>query len=238
MTDDDPRPRARVDRQPRARLRLRGRRARPLERARGRARASGEPRGPERTSRARVRAARVAEGRDVPCVRPHPARTRPRLECVGDRARPRRGRGSPRAASSSRELLAAGLAARGPLRQSRAALAGGVCLTWDGRSRASRTTLPPRRSRSCPSAREDGGRARIALPARGPARRRRRSAPGARRSSARASRRVTRVALRGRARRPAPRAVSRCDAPLLAAMRERPAARARSARRSPAPARR
>ena len=130
-----------------------------------------------------------ADGLSLPLHDPHPARARPRLERGRDRARPRRGlpRRRPRAATR-RSCSRSGVALEGHADNLAACLAGGVCLTWDGRIARIADTLA-----GCPDRRRPGDEvataaARAALARDASRTRTRRSPPAAPRCSAPRSR--------------------------------------------------
>ena len=121
------RPRAGDDGEPRPGLRLR-RRALDLwnelevsdgEGSRSSATGQTSSRAPEHLGSPRVRAARAADGQALPLHEPDPARARPRLERVGDRARARRRRDVARSRAGRRGAARARDRARGPRRQPR-----------------------------------------------------------------------------------------------------------------------
>ena len=129
------------DRQPRPRLRLRRRGARPLERARA---SAGATAARPTASTSACRAFGGSSPRRTGCrfefIDRHPAGAWPRLERRDDRARARRGGDRRRDRSSTLdELLALGVdRSRATPTTSPPALAGGVCLTWDGADRPDR----------------------------------------------------------------------------------------------------
>ena len=218
------------DRQPRPRLRLRRRRARPLERARAsrrgrRARSTATHLG----VRAHSRCLRPAGRLELPLHRPHPARARPRLERRGRRARPRRrepppGEPEPRPTSCSRS----GSSSRATRDNLAAALAGGVCLTWSDADRADRRRrAPPTPIAVVPEARVETRRRRAPRCRRRsrtrtpPSRAGRAALLGAALASGSAE--LFAAALDDRLHEP----YRADDAPLLAELREQPAAGAR-----------
>ncbi len=199
-------------REPRARVRRRRGRARPLERARAdrrrrrRDRGRGCRRAPGRRDeprRPRLRAAGRSLREEVPVLEPDPARTRAGLVRGGDRPRPR-GRAPGRrpggaARSGARPRESRGQPRGGPLR-GRHGHVGGA-------DRADRGDAPSRPRRARPSrAHLDGGLTPLASGQR-PARRRCRER-GSRGPARRRGRGRRRRPLRRRARRPPARAVS------------------------------
>ena len=224
--DEPARPRTGDDRQPRPRLRLRRRRARALERG--------------RDQRRRADVASTQHGLLRTTSRSGPSRASHPTDGLSfsftDRIPRERGLGSSAATVAlglvagalaagrepdPEELLALGVDLEGHPDNLAAALAGGVCLTWDGRiariadrlpARADRArsrtsaSAPRRRARRCPRQVPHADAAHTA---------------GARHAPRRRDRERLGRALRRRARRPPPRAVPR---------RERAAARGRPGR--------
>ncbi len=232
--DDRPsRPCARKHGEPRAGIRLRGGGARSLERARGDGgRRRGRPRPPRR-----------------PGVRAPRARRRPTFAFV-DRIPRERGLGSSAAVIAlgltaanvvaglgfgAEELLAEGVELEGHADNLAAALAGGVCLTWDTKIARLADDAPAVPIALVPEATVSTAAARAALPGRcrtGT----RRSPPGAPRCSAPRSRRARATS----SPRPSPTASTSPTARKAPRFSRRPRAscpKVRSAPPSPAPAR-
>ena len=153
------------DGQPRAGLRLRGGRARSLERGRGHARARRAAR-PGAHRHPRLRARRLAGGARVRVDRPDSARARARLERGDDRARAGRRGEVVGSGARARGPARARRAARGPLRQPRR-LPRRRCLPDLGRAdrAARRHAAAHARSRSSRARRCGRPRRGIALPA-------------------------------------------------------------------------
>ena len=134
-------------------------------------------------------------------------------------------------------LLARGMPLEGHADNLAAALAGGVCLTWDGRIARIAETLPFAAVAVVPKSRVRTAEARESLPRRDLASRRRDHGRRTRRCSARGSRRATRSCSRRRC-------TTSCTSPTARGSRRRSTRCAQtcrpapSARRSPARARR
>ena len=164
----------------------------------------GERPGRRAPRRPRVRPARAAGAAHVPLHRSDPAGARPRLERRHDRARPGGRHRRPRGASRPGEAARARPPARGHADNLAAALAGGVCLTWDGRIARIADDVPASRWRS---GRHESQPSDVRRRCRRRAARGRRLHRRSRGAARRSARRRDPEAVRRSARRPAARAV-------------------------------